>query len=102
MDVSRWHARLFDLGLVEAETLRYTPLSKRGPRAVIHHILLNNFRKFSNFALSLRKGNILVVPNNAGKSSILDALRILDACLRHVRTRNPSMLDMRGEGVFPG
>jgi hypothetical protein len=75
----------------------------KGERAdLIHHISLNNFRKFSNFALSLRKGNILVGPNNAGKSSILDALRILDACLRHIRTRNPSMLDIRGEGVFPG
>src|SRR5262245_29602267 len=69
---------------------------------MIEHISIRNFRKFTEFKLSLRHGNIIVGPNNAGKSSILDALRILDACLRHARAGHPKLLDIEREGVFPG
>jgi hypothetical protein len=52
--------------------------------------------------LRVRKGNILVGPNNAGKSSILDAFRLLEACYRNTRTRNPSLIQIDGGGVFYG
>ena len=69
---------------------------------MIEHLELTNFRKFQKFSLRLREGNILVGPNNSGKSSILDAFRILDACCRNARRRNPQLLDMGGQGVFDG
>jgi hypothetical protein len=32
----------------------------------------------------------------------LDAIRILDACFRHAKTRNPVLLDIPNRGVFDG
>jgi energy-coupling factor transporter ATP-binding protein EcfA2 len=69
---------------------------------IIEQLLIKNFRRFDNFTLRLREGNVLVGPNNVGKSSILDAFRLLDACYRHSRTRNPRPLDFKEEGVFYG
>ena len=69
---------------------------------MIKHLELINFRKFAKFSLSLRAGNILVGPNNSGKSSILDAFRILEACCRNAKGRAPTVLDMGREGVFDG
>src|SRR5215469_2377768 len=51
-----------------------------------HQFVQVNFRRFkafSNFVLTLRHFNILVGPNNTGKSTILAAFRILAAALRH-------------------
>lgn len=44
--------------------------------------------------------NVLVGPNNAGKSSILDALRLLGPALRHAKRRNPKTLVEDGEPIF--
>lgn len=46
-------------------------------------------------------GNILVGPNNSGKSSILDAFRLLEACLRYTRSKKPVLLNTTN-GVFDG
>ena len=32
--------------------------------------------------------------NNSGKTSILDALRILESCLRHAKTSNPVIIEI--------
>jgi hypothetical protein len=69
---------------------------------LIIDLQLTNFRKFTSFHLRIRKGNILVGPNNAGKSSVLDAFRLLEACYRHSRTRNPSLIQIEGRNVFYG
>ncbi len=63
---------------------------------------LTNFKRFESFSISFRPGNVLVGPNNSGKSSILDAFRLLEACFRNSRTRNPIHIDIAGSGVFPG
>src|SRR5260370_41645923 len=61
----------------------------------------HRFKAFSAFALHLRPFNILVGPNNAGKSTILTAFRILAAAMRKAGTRKPEML--RGpDGRAPG
>jgi predicted ATP-dependent endonuclease of OLD family len=44
--------------------------------ATIHSIKLTNFKRFESFYFSARAANVLVGPNNSGKSSILDALRV--------------------------
>src|SRR5215469_17411083 len=43
----------------------------------------SHFKAFDTFAIHLRPFNILVGPNNTGKSTILAAFRILAAALRH-------------------
>lgn len=57
----------------------------------LHHYVGVNFARFKafdKFSLQLRHFNILVGPNNAGKSTILTAFRILAAALRRANTRS--------------
>jgi len=50
------------------------------------------FKAFKKFSLSLRHFNILVGPNNAGKSTILAAFRILAAGMRRAYSRKPEVI----------
>ncbi len=70
--------------------------------AFVNGIRLRNFKRFDSFYLSARSNNILVGPNNSGKSSILDALRICHACLRYTRSRSPIPIDVPGSGTVLG
>lgn len=49
----------------------------------IRSIVVENFKQFSSLKVTCRESNILVGPNNSGKSTILDALRISHDVLRH-------------------
>src|SRR4051812_1885509 len=61
----------------------------------------SHFKAFRGFSLRLRHFNILVGPNNSGKSTILTAFRILAAALRKANTRRAEMI--RGpQGRTPG
>lgn len=51
-----------------------------------------HFKAFDTFTLRLRHFNILVGPNNAGKSTILVAFRILAAAMRRASTRKPELI----------
>lgn len=68
----------------------------------VQSIRLKNFKRFDNFYISARNGNVLVGPNNSGKSSILDALRIASSCLRFARTRPPRPINISGAGPVLG
>ncbi|MFZ2067015.1 MAG: ATP-binding protein [Xanthobacteraceae bacterium] len=61
----------------------------------------SRFKAFDTFALNLRHFNILVGPNNAGKSTILAAFRILAAALRRATTRNTEIVN-GPRGLAPG
>lgn len=50
------------------------------------------FKAFEKFSLNLRNFNILVGPNNAGKSTILAAFRILSAGIRKAMARKPQIV----------
>lgn len=52
----------------------------------------SHFKAFKTFALDLKRFNILVGPNNAGKSTILVAFRILAAALRKAGARKPTVV----------
>lgn len=52
-------------------------------------VVFKRFKAFDSFALHLRHFNIMVGPNNAGKSTVLAAFRILAAGLRRANRRNP-------------
>lgn len=50
---------------------------------------LENFKAFEQYTLSMTSVNVLVGPNNSGKSTIIGALRALDSGLRIARSRPP-------------
>ncbi len=52
----------------------------------------HRFKAFERFTLHLRHFNILVGPNNSGKSTILTAFRVLAAALRKALARSPEMV----------
>ncbi len=52
----------------------------------------SHFKAFKAFSLELKHFNILVGPNNAGKSTILVAFRILASALRKASARKPSVV----------
>lgn len=57
---------------------------------VLSRLRLVNYRSFRDFTVTFPRTSILVGPNNAGKSTILTALRLVDAMLRvaHARRAN--------------
>ena len=59
------------------------------------------FKAFEKFTLHLRNLNILVGPNNAGKSTILAAFRILAAAMRVANARKPTHV-IGPDGEVPG
>jgi len=66
-----------------------------------HHFIrvdFHRFKAFLHFVLYLRHFNILVGPNNAGKSTILAAFRILAAAQKKARSRKPEIIrGLRGQ-----
>ena len=52
----------------------------------------SKFKAFSHFTLNLRNFNILVGPNNSGKSTILTAFRILAAAMRRAGAKSSEFL----------
>ncbi len=60
-----------------------------------------DFKTYSRFSISARERNVLVGPNNIGKSTALDALRIAFDVLRFARRRAPELRNQEGDGVCP-
>ncbi|MEP9388953.1 AAA family ATPase [Mesorhizobium sp. KR9-304] len=52
----------------------------------------DRFKAFQKFTLHLRHFNILVGPNNAGKSTVLAAFRILASGLRRATSKRPEIV----------
>ena len=52
-------------------------------------IHFKNFKAFKDFWVTLDNFNVLVGPNNSGKSTILGAFRILAEGMRKARAKNP-------------
>ena len=52
-------------------------------------VSFHNFKALENFSLVLRRTNVLVGPNNAGKSTVLDGFRALAAAVRYARRYRP-------------
>jgi hypothetical protein len=65
---------------------------------VLHYVKVHfhNFKAFEEFTLNIRNFNILVGPNNAGKSTIIAAFRILAAGLRRANARRASLIQGPG------
>ena len=59
----------------------------------ITSIRFRNYKAFRDYSISLNPFNVLVGPNNAGKSTVLGAIRILSEGIRRARARNPELVD---------
>lgn len=64
-------------------------------------VAFRNYKALRNYSVSLEDFNILVGPNNAGKSTIISSFRILDEAIRKARSKSPEMLDI-GHGPRRG
>lgn len=66
---------------------------------LIHSLSFNNFKKFSRLSITCSGTNIIVGPNNAGKSTVLDSLRILRDVYRYASRNNPRLIEQPDIGV---
>jgi len=66
--------------------------------AFIRSLSVQNYKRFERFTVSCRQSNILVGPNNAGKSTVLDALRIANAVHRYASRTKPVYREHQGFG----
>lgn len=67
--------------------------------SIVKSIEFNDYKSFSRFSLSAREKNVLVGPNNAGKSTTLDAFRIAFDVLRYASRRNAVFKSQDDAGV---
>lgn len=61
----------------------------------MHHftrVEFTRFKAFKQYSLALRPFNVLVGPNNAGKSTVLAAFRILSVGLRRALSKKPEVV----------
>jgi energy-coupling factor transporter ATP-binding protein EcfA2 len=56
-------------------------------------IRFKNYKAFPEFVVNLREFNVLVGPNNAGKSTVLGAFRILSEGIRRARAKSPTLVE---------
>jgi energy-coupling factor transporter ATP-binding protein EcfA2 len=70
-------------------------------RDQITSIHFRNYKAFHDFSVRLESFNVLVGPNNAGKSTVLGSLRLLAEALRRAMSRNPEWIGLKkGYGEF--
>jgi recombinational DNA repair ATPase RecF len=55
-------------------------------------VRFRRYKAFRDYSLSFRRFNILVGPNNSGKSTVLGAFRILAEGIRKASARNPVLI----------
>src|SRR4051812_48246547 len=71
------------------------------------YLTIENLRKFERYTLELQHRNLLVGPNNAGKSTVIEALRLVSIVVNRLGNLTPAgppewLHDDRTEpGVFP-
>ncbi|MDJ0824711.1 MAG: ATP-binding protein [Rhodobacter sp.] len=65
----------------------------------ISRIHLTGFKRFADFSVNCKENNILVGPNNAGKSTTLDALRLANDAIRFANRRRPELASQGDDGV---
>uniref|UniRef100_Q47H18 ATPase AAA-type core domain-containing protein n=1 Tax=Dechloromonas aromatica (strain RCB) TaxID=159087 RepID=Q47H18_DECAR len=60
----------------------------------ITSVRFSRYKAFDDFQIALQDFNVLVGPNNAGKSTIISAFRILAEGMRRARARSPERIDV--------
>jgi len=62
-------------------------------RLRITSIRFRNYKAFDEYSISLNTFNVLVGPNNAGKSTVLGAIRILSEGIRRARSKSSDLME---------
>src|SRR6266446_10465183 len=62
-------------------------------------VMFRNFKSLKDFTIRLRAVNVLVGPNNAGKSTVLDAFRIMMAAHGFASRRLPRVIQINNETI---
>ena len=62
-------------------------------------VRFRNFKSLKDYTVHLRRMNVLVGPNNAGKSTILDAFHAMAAAHRHACRRVQAPISVNGNTV---
>ena len=57
-------------------------------KVTITRVQFNNFKAFQRFSIRIRDINVLVGPNNSGKSTILNAFRVLAAGIKRANAKS--------------
>ena len=60
----------------------------------ITSINFTSFKALSKFSVSMKHVNILVGPNNCGKSTILSAFRALKVAMQYARRKNAAIVNV--------
>lgn len=60
--------------------------------AYIKNITFENYKALSDFVISFHETNILIGPNNCGKSTIIGAFRLLDLGLKKARNKRAEFI----------
>lgn len=55
-------------------------------------IKFTNYKAFDNYTVNLKQFNLLVGPNNAGKSTVIGAFKILSEGIRKANSRKPEII----------
>jgi energy-coupling factor transporter ATP-binding protein EcfA2 len=63
-------------------------------------VKFRNFKSLKDFSIHLKQTNVLVGPNNTGKSTVLDAFRVLASAHAFASRRVPTILQVRNQAVF--
>ncbi len=66
----------------------------RDSRVTFTSVRFRQFKGLGNYALPLRHMNVLVGPNNSGKSTVIGAFRVLAAGLRRANAKRPEWLQV--------
>lgn len=67
----------------------------------ITSIKFYNYKSFAHYAVSLSDFNILVGPNNAGKSTVIGSLKILAEGIRKAKAKKPTIIsDPKGNSIW--
>ena len=59
----------------------------------LRRVTFTKYKALEQFSLDIRRMNVLVGPNNCGKSTVLSAFRVLAVGISKARHRSPEMVD---------
>ncbi len=68
---------------------------------LIHHVKVENFKRFEELQVDLRSFDCLVGPNNSGKTTLLQALALFDFCVHHALSSRNGQLELRRRNISP-
>ena len=69
---------------------------------MLRQIKFYGFKCHKSLQINLKNVNILTGPNNSGKSTVIDAFRILSGATRTMESRRPSLLSLPGGSAIIG